>query len=75
MTWRIVVKPTSYNLTSYTWTAQRSDNEAFLMSSMPVATKEEAQAEAKAEVTEWEQRWQIVQNNTVVVEEFDPEAL
>lgn len=75
MTWRIVVKPSSYTLSSYAWTAQRSDNEAFLMGERTLPTREAALEEAKEEVTVWEEHRALVESNTLVEEAFDPLAV
>lgn len=72
MTWRIEVKPSSYLLGSYTWTAQSSDGESYLISEQPLPTSQSAMAQAQTEVAVYEQRRKIVQDNTTIIEAYEP---
>lgn len=73
MKWRIEVKPTSYALIAYTWTAQREDYNIFLSSEgQTFPTAEAAMQNAKGEVTIWTERAELVEENTLLEPEFDP---
>jgi len=72
MTWRIDVKPTSHLLASYTWTAQSSDGESYLISEQPLTTSQDAMEQAQMEVAVYEHRRKIVQDNTTVIEAYEP---
>lgn len=73
MTWLITVKPTNHDLVAYTWTAQRADGgEGYLYNTETLPSQAEALAEAQAEVTLFTQRMQLIDENSIINQEFTP---
>lgn len=66
MNWTITVKPTTSELTEWSWTAVRSDQENTLSGS-GYATSAEAMSAAQAEAQAFENTLGVIQNETVTV--------